>query len=113
MNNVGYCKTVERLLGVEVPPKAQAMRMILCELSRIIDHVVCIGANAVDLGALTGFFLSLVGLRERVYTLFEKLCGARLTVSLTRVGGMANDAPQGWFDDVLETCKHIKKKKLR
>ena len=108
MNNVGYCKTVEKMLGVEIPPKAQAMRVILCELSRIIDHIICIGANAVDLGALTGFFY-LFGLRERVYTLFEKLCGARLTVSLTRVGGMANDAPEGWFEDVLETCKHIRK----
>jgi NADH-quinone oxidoreductase subunit C/D len=108
MNNVGYCKTVERLLGVEVPPKAQAMRMILAELSRIIDHIVCIGANAVDLGALTGFF-HLFTYREKVYTLFEKLCGARLTVSLTRIGGMAQDAPPGWFDDVLQTCKEIRK----
>ena len=58
MNNVGYCKAVERLLGVEIPLKAQALRMILCELSRIIDHIICIGANALDLGALTGFFPS-------------------------------------------------------
>ena len=56
MNNVGYCKAVERLLGVEIPQKAQAMRVILAELSRIIDHIVCLGANAVDLGALTAFF---------------------------------------------------------
>lgn len=108
MNNVGYCKTVEKLLGVEVPPKAQAMRVILCELSRIIDHIICVGANAVDLGALTGFF-HLFQFREQVYTLFEKLCGARLTVSMTRVGGMAQDAPEGWFDDVLQTCKSIRK----
>lgn len=108
MNNIGYCKAVEKLLGVEIPAKAQAMRVILAELSRIIDHIVCIGANAVDLGALTGFFY-LFELRERVYTLFEKLCGARLTVSLTRIGGMANDAPEAWFDDVLDTCKHIRK----
>lgn len=108
MNNVGYCKAVEKLLGVEIPAKAQAMRIILCELSRIIDHVICVGANAVDLGALTGFF-HLFTLREEVYTLFEKLCGARLTVSLTRVGGMAQDAPEGWYDDVLETCKKIRK----
>lgn len=108
MNNIGYCKTVERLLGVEIPAKAQAMRIILAELSRIIDHIVCIGANAVDLGALTGFFY-LFKLREQVYTLFEKLCGARLTVSMTRVGGMAQDAPDGWFKDVLETCKSIRK----
>lgn len=108
LNNVAYCKTVERLLGVEVPPKAQAMRIILSELSRVIDHIVCIGANAVDLGALTTFF-HLFTYREMVYSLFEKLCGARLTVSLTRVGGMAQDAPAGWFNDVLETVQKIRK----
>ena len=108
MNNVGYCKAVEKLLGVKVPPKAQAIRMILCELSRIIDHIVCIGANAVDLGALTGFF-HLFTYREKVYTLFEKLCGARLTVSLTRVGGMAQEPPRNWFKDVLAFCQEMKK----
>lgn len=106
MNNVGYCKTVERLLGVEIPPKAQAMRVMLCELSRIIDHIVCLGANAVDLGAITGFF-HLFQYREKVYNLFEKLCGARLTVALTRVGGMAQDAPEGWFNDVLKFCDEM------
>ncbi len=108
INNVGYCKTVERLLDVEIPPKAKAMRILLCELSRIIDHIVCVGANAVDLGALTGFF-HLFTYREKVYTLFEKLCGARLTVSLTRIGGMAQDAPDGWYDDVLEFCNDMSK----
>lgn len=107
MNNVGYCKTVETLLGVDIPPKAKAIRIILCELSRIIDHIVCIGANAVDLGALTGFF-HLFTYREKVYTLFEKLCGARLTVSLTRVGGMANNPPDDWYKDVLQFCKEMK-----
>lgn len=108
MNNVGYCRAVETLLGVDIPPRAQALRVVLCELSRIIDHIICIGANAVDLGALTGFF-HLFTYREMVYTLFEKLCGARLTVSLTRVGGMAQDMPEGWDKDVLETCKKIRK----
>lgn len=108
MNNVGYCKAVEKLLNVEIPPRAQAMRVLLCELSRFIDHVVCIGANAVDLGALTGFF-HLFSMREKVYTLFEKLCGARLTVSMTRIGGMAQDAPEGWFDEVLKVCKELRK----
>ena len=108
MNNVGYCHAVEQLLKVEIPPKAQALRVILCELSRIIDHIVCIGAAAVDLGALTGFF-HLFAYREMVYTLFEKLCGARLTVSLTRVGGMAQDPPRNWIHDVLDTCREIKK----
>jgi NADH-quinone oxidoreductase subunit C/D len=108
MNNVGYCKTVERMLGVEIPARAQAMRVVLCELSRFIDHVVCIGANAVDLGALTGFF-HLFTMREKVYNLFEQLCGARLTVSMTRVGGMAQDAPEGWFDEVLRVTKELRK----
>lgn len=107
MNNIGYCKAVERLLGVEIPPKAQAMRVILAELSRIIDHCIAIGTGAMDLGALTSFFF-MFELRERVYTLFEKLCGARLTVSMTRIGGMAQDAPEGWFDDVLALCKLIR-----
>ena len=108
MNNVGYCRVVEKLLQIEVPPKAQALRVILCELSRIIDHIVCIGANAVDLGALTGFF-HLFTYREKVYTLFEKLCGARLTVSLTRVGGMAQEPPKNWFKDVLIFCQEMEK----
>ncbi|HMN68230.1 MAG TPA: NADH dehydrogenase (quinone) subunit D [Bdellovibrionales bacterium] len=107
MNNIGYCKAVEKLLGVEVPPKAVAVRIILAELSRIIDHIVCTAANAVDLGALTGFF-HLFTYREKVYTLFEKLCGARLTVSLTRVGGMANNPPKDWYKDVLQFVKEMR-----
>ena len=107
MNNVGYCKTVEDLMGIEIPPKAQAMRIVICELSRLIDHIVCIGAAAFDLGALTGFFQTFT-YREKVYTLFEKLCGARLTVSMTRVGGMANEPPKNWFKDILEFCKEMR-----
>ena len=107
MNNVGYCKAVEDLYELEIPLKAQAMRMIICELSRIIDHIVCIGAAAFDLGALTGFFHAFT-YREKVYTLFEKLCGARLTVSMTRVGGMANEPPADWFKDILKFCEEMK-----
>lgn len=106
MNNIGYCKAVEKLLGVEIPPKAQAMRVVLAELSRIIDHIIAVGTGGVDLGALTAFF-HLFTYREKVYSLFEKLCGARLTVSMTRIGGMAQDAPEGWFDDVLDFCKEM------
>ena len=107
MNNVGFCRAVEELMGLDIPPKAQAMRVILCELSRIIDHIVCIGAAAFDLGALTGFFHAFT-YREKVYTLFEKLCGARLTVSMTRVGGMANEPPPGWFKDILKFCGEMR-----
>ena len=82
--------------------------MVLAELSRIIDHLVCIGAGAVDLGALTSFWFCFEE-RERVYELFEKLCGARLTVSLTRIGGMAQELPVGWVTDCLEVVKKMEK----
>ena len=85
MNNNTWCRTIEKLLGIEVPPRAQIMRVILDEFSRCIDHFVCVSTNAVDLGALTNFWLGFQA-RERVYHLFERLCGARLTVSLARVG---------------------------
>lgn len=102
MNNSAFCETIEKLFGVKVPPRAQVLRMLIDELSRIIDHYVCIGANLVDLGAITGFF-HLFEERELVYSLFEKLCGARLTVSLMRIGGMGFDIPEGW----LEECKNV------
>jgi NADH-quinone oxidoreductase subunit C/D len=72
----------------------------------VIDHIIAVGTGGVDLGALTAFF-HLFTYREKVYTLFEKLCGARLTVSMTRVGGMAQNAPAGWFDDVLAFCDEM------
>lgn len=106
MNNIGYCKAVEKLLGVEIPPRAQALRVILAELSRVIDHIIAIGTGVLDLGALSGFF-HMFTYREKVYTLFERLCGARLTVSMTRIGGMAQDAPDGWFDEVLAFTKEM------
>lgn len=108
MNNIGWCKAIEDMMGVEIPDRAKAMRMVLAELSRVIDHLVCIGAGAVDLGALTSFWFCFEQ-RERVYELFEKLCGARLTVSLTRIGGMAQELPVGWVTDCLEVVKIIQK----
>lgn len=102
MNNVGYVMSVEKLLGIEVTKRCQRIRVILCEFSRIIDHLVCIGANAVDLGALTCFWYFFRE-RENVYDLFEALCGARLTTSVTRVGGMYQDLPEGW----LEWCRKV------
>lgn len=107
MNNNAWCRTIEKMLGVEVPARAQMMRVILDEFSRIIDHFVCICTNAVDLGALTNFWLGFQA-REKVYELFEKLCGARLTVSLARVGGMGFDFPDGWVEQARETLKVIR-----
>jgi NADH-quinone oxidoreductase subunit C/D len=98
MNNVGYCKAVEKMLGIQIPERAVALRVIICELNRIIDHVVCVGANLVDLGALTNFWY-FFNVREKVYDILEKLCGARLTSSYTRIGGLMRDVyPEFGFE---------------
>jgi NADH-quinone oxidoreductase subunit C/D len=106
INNNVWCQTIEKMLGITAPPRAQIMRVILDEFSRIIDHIVCISTNAVDLGALTNFWIGFAA-RERVYELFEALCGARLTVSLARVGGMGFDLPNGWVEKAREALKYI------
>jgi NADH-quinone oxidoreductase subunit C/D len=106
MNNVGYVRTVEKLLDVETTKRCQRVRVILSELSRIIDHLVCIGANGVDLGALTCFWYFFRE-RENVYDLFEALCGARLTTSVTRVGGMYKDLPEGWLEWCRKVVNHL------
>jgi NADH-quinone oxidoreductase subunit C/D len=108
MNNSAYAMAVEKLLGIDIPDRAKMIRMILDEYSRIIDHIVCVGTNVVDVGAVTGFFYMYYQ-RERVYTLFEKLCGARLTVSLTRIGGMGFDLPEGWLEEAADVCDSIEK----
>lgn len=95
MNNDGFCRTVEKLIGIEVPPRAQYMRVVLNELSRIIDHLVCIGTTSVDMGALTTFWYCFRA-REDTYTLFEELCGNRMLTSITRVGGMIGDLTDEW-----------------
>ncbi|MBI2711491.1 MAG: NADH-quinone oxidoreductase subunit D [Bdellovibrio sp.] len=99
INNVVYSMSVERLLGVEVPERCVWIRMICCELARVIDHLICIGINAVDLGAFS-FFLYGFHQREEAYTLIEKLSGARLTTSYTRIGGLAGDAPEGFESEL-------------
>lgn len=108
MNNVGYVKAVEELLGIEIPKRNQRIRLILCELSRIADHLVCIGTNAVDVGALTCFWYFFRE-RENIYDIFEAACGARLTTSYTRVGGLYKDIPEGWLDWVKKFIKNLPK----
>ena len=91
-NNVAYALAVENLLGLEVPKRAQYIRVIMCELSRIADHLTAMGMQAVDIGAFTVFLYGW-RIREKIYDLFEMACGARLTTSYTRVGGMMRDLP--------------------
>ena len=96
INNVGYCMAVEKLLGVEAPPRAQHIRLMLSEFMRIADHLVCIGTNLVDMGALTNFWY-LFQPREEIYGLVEACCGARLLPSYTRIGGLAVDVPEDFL----------------
>ena len=92
INNVAYCRTVEKLLGVEAPPRAVWARTILSEFSRIMDHCVCNGTTLVDAGGLTNFWYMFQP-REEIYGLLESCCGARLTVSYCRIGGLSQDLP--------------------
>jgi NADH-quinone oxidoreductase subunit C/D len=97
INNVGYCMAVEKMLGIEAPPRAQYVRLILSEMMRIADHLVCLGANLVDVGALTNFFY-LYQAREEMYTMIEACCGARLLPSYLRIGGLAVDVPHDFLE---------------
>lgn len=100
-NNIAWHHAVEKLFGVEIKPRCKALRTIVQELGRIQDHLLCIGAQALDIGGLTAF-LYVLNDREGIYDLLEELCGARFTVSYTRVGGVVRDCPDGWTDRVLK-----------
>lgn len=104
INNVTYSMAVEKLMGIEVPERAIWIRMACAELARVTDHLVCIGIGAVDVGAFS-FFLYGFHQREEAYTLIEKLCGARMTTSYTRIGGLMYDAPEGWEKDLKAWVK--------
>ena len=97
INNVGYCRTVEAMLGIEAPPKAVWARTILSEFSRIMDHCVCNGTTLVDAGALTNFWYMFQP-REEIYGLLESCSGSRLTVSYGRIGGLANELPPDFME---------------
>ncbi len=90
-NNVAWHLAVEKLMGIEVPPRCQYLRVIVAELARIGDHLVCNGAVGLDTGAFTQFLYAF-NPREQLYDIFEALCGARFTNSYTRVGGLMYDA---------------------
>lgn len=93
INNMGWHMTVEKLIECEVPKRAEYLRVIIMELARIADHIVCDTVIAVDTGAMTGF-LYLFQAREKIYEIYEAICGARLTTNIGRIGGMERDFPE-------------------
>ena len=105
INNMGYCMAVEKLIGISVPERCHYVRVILSEISRITDHLTCVGATAMELGAFT-VFLYMIKAREYLWDLVEMVTGARLTVSYCRVGGVKADLP----DDFAEPCREAFKK---
>jgi NADH-quinone oxidoreductase subunit D len=107
INNVGYAMAVEKLCGIadQVPERAEYIRVIVSEISRITDHLTCIGAGAMELGAFTPFLYFLKA-REWLFGLLEELCGARLTVSYVRIGGVSQDLT----DDFEERLRDLLRK---
>jgi len=108
-NNIGYVETVEKLMSIEVPRRAQYIRTTLAELQRIASHLVWLGSHAMDMGAWT-VFLYCLRERELVLDLFEEYCGARLTYNLTRIGGLPLDIPSGWAKKALTFCAVLEEK---
>ena len=107
-NNVAFALGAERLFGIEITPRCTVLRVIAMELSRIMSHLVWLGTTCIDIGAFTPFLWSFQE-RERIYTLLEQWIGARLTTTLTRVGGMGADIPDGWMDGLRDFTRTFPK----
>ena len=105
-NNVAYALTAEKLIGLEVSKRTEYIRVLMCELSRIADHILNVGMLAVDLGAMTAFLYGFQ-LREDIYDLFEIATGTRLTTSYTLVGGLMRDIPEGFDKAVLKVLDEV------
>jgi NADH-quinone oxidoreductase subunit D len=105
-NGMGYVEAVEKLLGVEIPPRAQYTRMILAELQRLASHLLWLGTHALDLGAMTPVFYTFRE-REEILKIFEKYCGARLTTHAFRIGGLQYDLYDGFEQDCLKFCDYL------
>jgi NADH-quinone oxidoreductase subunit D len=108
-NNLGYCLAVEKLLGIEAPERAQYIRLIITELSRISSHLFWAGANAHDLGAMAPFFY-MVREREQILYMFEMVSGGRLTPSYMRIGGVAKDIPDGFETKCMNLALEMDKR---
>ena len=100
-NNLAFCLTTEKLLGVEIPERAQSLRVIMCELARIASHLVWLGTHALDIGAMT-VFLYCWREREMVLDLNEEVSGVRMMTSYIRIGGVAKDATRPWLDGIYD-----------
>lgn len=105
-NNFLYAETVETLLGIEVTPRCRWLRTLLSEYNRIGDHITCVAASAMELGAMTAFLYGMT-VRDYLYEHMNALCGARLTYSYGRIGGMAREVPEGWFKRLEEVLESI------
>jgi NADH-quinone oxidoreductase subunit D len=105
-NNVAWHSAVEKLLGIELTRRCQYIRVIVAELARISDHLLCVGAMGLDVGAFT-FFLYAFYQRERIYDIFESLCGARFTNSYTRVGGLMHDMSDVTVEKIREFIREF------
>jgi len=108
-NNLCYCLAVEKLLGLEIPPKAQWMRVLLSELTRLNSHLVWLGTHAMDIGALT-VFLYTFREREEILRILEGLSGQRMMTSYFRIGGLAMEPPLDFFDRVQGFIKSFPEK---
>src|SRR6478736_4315548 len=98
-NNVAFALGAERLFGIEITDRCKVLRVMACELSRIMSHLVWLGTTCIDIGAYTPFLWAFQQ-REKIYELFEAWIGARLTTTFTRVGGMGADIPDGWMTEL-------------
>ncbi|HZA49624.1 MAG TPA: NADH dehydrogenase (quinone) subunit D [Myxococcaceae bacterium] len=107
MNNFGFLNAVEKLLGIEIPERAQWIRTLASELHRMQDHLTCVGAIGLELGGFSAFLYGIEA-RELIMDRVAELTGARLTTSFGRVGGLNRDLPEGWQDKVLRSLDKIR-----
>ena len=108
INEVGYCLTVEKLFGLTVPRRAQYIRVLMSEVSRITDHLTSVGASAMELGAISAF-LYLIKAREILYDLIESVAGARIMPNYVRIGGLKSDLPDGFEDSAKAAIQEVRK----
>ncbi|MCC6738117.1 MAG: NADH-quinone oxidoreductase subunit D [Planctomycetia bacterium] len=105
-NNIGFAQAVEEMLGVELTPRCRVLRVIMAELSRIADHAISIGLQAMDLGAFSIMLWTFVE-REKLYDIFEAVTGGRLTTSWTRIGGLSRDVPEDFVPMVRKFVEYF------